>query len=81
MFSVSETRNIIQQIEPIDIGFCPICMCFLKLRTDSSRGRPFLFFSDYFQSFKDTITYYISYERVYFSLFNYVNHILIVHNA
>ena len=32
MCNFSENRNIIQQIEPIDIGFCPICMSFLKLR-------------------------------------------------
>ena len=58
-----------------------IFFCIIILRTDSSRGGPFLFFSDYFQSFKDTITHLISYERVYYSLSNDIDHIIIVYDA
>ena len=37
-----------------------------------------MFFADYFQSFQDTIIYYISSERLYFSLSVDVKHVLII---
>ena len=53
----------------------------LILRIDSSQSGPFSFFSDYFQSSKDTITCYISSERLYLFLSIGVNHILIIYDA
>ena len=51
------------------------------LRIDSSQLGPFLFFADYFQSFQATITYYISSERLYFSLSIDINDIIIIYVA
>ena len=51
------------------------------LRIDSSQCGPVSFFSDYFHSFSDRITCYISSERLHFSLSNDINHIIIIYVA
>ena len=54
---------------------------FKHLRTDSSRGGLFLFFVDYFQSYWDTMTYYIPSKSLYFSLSIDINVIITICDA
>ena len=49
------------------------------LRIDSTQYGPVSFFSDYYHSFSDTITCYISSERLYLSLSNDKKHIIIIY--